>query len=109
MAVVIFILSRCMNTAARLPKDIRGEAYAGAATCVKCHQEITQSYLHNTHGLTSKPVADLDLLKVFAPDSNACSFDAHQKVVVEKRATGIFQVAYVAGKEVRAQDRKSVV
>ena len=103
MAVVISILSRCMNTANKLPKDIRGEAYTGAATCIKCHKEIKQSFAHNAHGLTSKPVADQQLLKVFASDSNAFNFDIHQKVVIEKRSGGVFQVAYVDGKEVRAE------
>lgn len=103
MAIVIIILSRCMNAADELPRDIRGEAYTGAATCIRCHQQIKQSFAHNAHGLTSKPVADIELLKVFAPDSNAFSYDAHQKVVIAKRVGGIFQVAYAAGKEVRAQ------
>jgi Cytochrome c554 and c-prime len=103
IATVIMILSRCMNTADSLPKDIRGEAYTGAATCVKCHQKIKQSFAHNAHGLTSKPVYDQELLKVFAPDSNVFNFDANQKVVVEKRTGGVFQVAYVNGKEARAE------
>ncbi|MEH3111874.1 multiheme c-type cytochrome [Pedobacter terrae] len=92
-----------MNAADALPKDIRGEAYTGAATCVKCHQQIKQSFAHNAHGLTSKPVYDRELLKVFSPDSNVFNFDAHQKVVIEKRTGGVFQVAYVDGKEVRAE------
>lgn len=103
ITVVIIILSRCMNAADALPKDIRGEAYTGAATCVKCHQQIKQSFAHNAHGLTSKPVADQQLLQVFARDSNVFNFDANQKVVIEKRTGGVFQVAYVDGKEVRAE------
>ncbi len=103
MTVVIIILSRCMNAADQLPKDIRGEAYTGAATCIKCHKDLSQSYAHSPHGLTSKPVVDAALLKVFATDSNSFLFDAHQKVVIEKRDSGIFQVAYQDGKAVRTQ------
>ncbi|MCX2493971.1 multiheme c-type cytochrome [Pedobacter sp. PF22-3] len=103
ITIVIIILSRCMNAADALPKDIRGESYTGPATCIKCHQEIKQSFAHNAHGLTSKPVYDQELLKVFASDSNAFNFDIHQKVVIEKRSGGVFQVAYVDGKEVRAE------
>jgi hypothetical protein len=103
IAVVIIILSRCMNAANKLPTDIRGEAYTGAATCAKCHKDLSQSYAHSAHGLTSKPVVDANLLKVFAPDSNHFLYNEHQKVVIEKRDTGIFQVAYQNGKEVRGQ------
>jgi len=103
MTAVIIILSRCMNAADQLPKDIRGEAYTGAATCIKCHKDLSQSYAHSPHGLTSKPVVDAALLKVFATDSNSFLFDAHQKVVIEKRDSGIFQVAYQDGKAVRTQ------
>jgi hypothetical protein len=103
IAVVIIILSRCMNAADKLPTDIRGEAYTGAATCAKCHKDLSQSYAHSAHGLTSKPVVDANLLKVFAPDSNHFLYNEHQKVVIEKRDTGIFQVAYQNGKEVRGQ------
>ena len=103
ITIVIIILSRCMNAADALSKDIRGESYTGPATCIKCHQEINPSFAHNAHGLTSKPVHDQELLKVFAPDANLFNFDAHQKVVIEKRKGSVFQVAYVDGKEVRAE------
>ncbi|KQM78793.1 hypothetical protein ASE74_12570 [Pedobacter sp. Leaf216] len=92
-----------MNAADKLPPDIRGEAYAGAATCVKCHKDLAQSFAHNAHVLTSKPVVDAALLKIFSPDSNRFLFDEHQKVVIEKRDSGIFQVAYQNNKAVRAQ------
>ncbi|MGM9474897.1 multiheme c-type cytochrome [Pedobacter sp. GSP4] len=103
MAVVITILSRCMNAADQLPVDVRGEAYTGAATCQKCHKSLSESYAHSPHGLTSKPVVDAQLLKVFAADSNSFLFDTHHKVLIEKRDSGIFQVAYQDGKAVRAQ------
>lgn len=103
IAVAIIVLSRCMNVADQLPVDVRGEAYTGAATCVKCHKDLSQSYAHSAHGLTSKPVVDAQLLKVFAPDSNSFLFSAHQKVVIEKRDSGIFQVAYQDGQAVRSQ------
>ncbi|TCD00577.1 hypothetical protein EZ449_20690 [Pedobacter frigidisoli] len=103
ISIVIIILSRCMTAADKLPRDIRGDAYTGAATCVKCHKDLPQSYAHSPHGLTSNLVVDQELLKVYAPDSNSFSFNEHQKVVVEKRNDGIFQVAYNDGKEVNAQ------
>jgi len=103
IAIAVVVLSRCMNVASQLPEDARGKAYTGAATCVKCHKDLSQSYAHSPHGLTSKPVVDAALLKVFAADSNHFLYNEHQKVVIEKRDSGIFQVAYQDGKAVRAE------
>ncbi len=101
--IVVVILSRCMNLADQLPEDIRGENYTGAATCVKCHQDLSKSFAHNPHGLTSKLVVDQNLLSIFDPDSNTFKFNQNEKVVVEKRPGGIFQVAYSKDHEVQSQ------
>ncbi len=103
IVVAVIILSRCMSVADKLPKDIRGENYTGAATCIKCHAALSQSYAHSPHGLTSKPIVNKDLLKVFAPDSNSFSYNDHMRVVVEKRKDGIYQVAYENGKKTHAE------
>ncbi|MCZ4245314.1 hypothetical protein [Pedobacter punctiformis] len=103
ITTVIIILSRCMSVGSQLPKDIRGENYTGAATCIKCHVALSQSFAHNPHGLTSKPVNNQDLSRVFEPDSNTFSFNAHMRVVIEKRNKGIYQVAYENGKETHAE------
>jgi mono/diheme cytochrome c family protein len=103
VAIITLILSRCMNVADKIPPDVRGENYAGAATCIKCHKDVSQSFAHNAHGLTSKPVKVNELMKVFEPDSNSFIFNEHFKVKVEKRDSGIFQVLYVDGVERRAE------
>jgi len=103
IAVVIVALSRCMSIADKIPADIRGENYTGAATCVKCHTSIGESFAHNSHGLTSSPVVNKNLLKLLANDSNSFAFNQIMKIKVEKRDSGIYQVAYVNGKEKRAQ------
>ena len=103
LAVIIVILSRCMNVAGKLPKDIRGDDYVGAATCVKCHQNLSATYAHSPHGLTSGQVIDKELLKVFPADSNSFSFNAHEKVVIKKQNNGIYQVAYKDGAVARSE------
>lgn len=103
MAAVIIILSRCMSTADKIPLDVRGENYAGAATCVKCHADISKSFLHNGHRNTSAPAGQENLLKFLQTDSNTFAFNQHMKVKVEKRDSGAYQVAYIDGKEIRAQ------
>lgn len=103
IAILIVILSRCMNVADKIPEDVRGENYNGAATCVKCHTEIKQSFVHDAHGLTSSPVGDSNLLKLLANDSNSFSFNQRMMVKVEERDSGIYQVAYIDGIEKRAE------
>lgn len=103
IAIVIVVLSRCMSVADKIPADGRGENYTGAATCIKCHSTIEASFAHNAHGLTSRPVVPNDMLKLLANDSNTFAFNERMEVKVEKRDSGIYQVAYVDGVEKRAQ------
>lgn len=103
ITLTVVILSRCMNTADQLPKDIRGENYAGAATCVKCHQDIASNYAHNNHGLTSAAVTVQSLAKLLKADENGFMFNDHMKVMIEQSDSGIYQVGYYQGKAVRNQ------
>jgi hypothetical protein len=83
--------------------DPRGPAYAGSASCVKCHKDISSSYVHNAHFSTSRdlPAAtSTDSLKL--PASNFV-FTKNTRVGVEKRKGGLYQVAYVNGNEVKAE------
>ncbi|MFC3561993.1 multiheme c-type cytochrome [Pedobacter jamesrossensis] len=92
-----------MNTADKIPSDARGINYTGAATCIKCHTDIGKSFVHNAHGLSSSMVANKDVSKCLETDSNSFAFDANMKVKIEKRDSGIYQVAYINGKQTRAQ------
>ena len=57
--VVLFGLAVCLlkctdkNTRR---EDARGTQYAGAASCVKCHKDITDAYMHSNHFHTSSEV-----------------------------------------------------
>lgn len=73
--------------------DPRGPAYAGMQTCVHCHAAIGHSYVHAAHALTSR-IADLSTVKgPFAPPGNEFVYGPGRKVVLEKRDSGLFQVA----------------
>lgn len=97
------ILSRCMNAADEIPDDVRGENYTGAATCIKCHSKIGESFTHNAHGLTSSPANEKQLSGFMGTDSSAFAFNNKMKIKIEKRGNGIFQVAYMDGKQVRVE------
>jgi len=92
-----------MTAADKIPADVRGENYTGAATCVKCHSKINDSFAHSAHGLSSSPVDNKELESFLKSDSNSFAFNEHMKVKVEKRDSGIYQVAYTDGKQTRIQ------
>ena len=103
IGAIIVVLARCMNASSQIPPDIRGPEFAGAATCVKCHAEVSKSFVHNAHGLSSKPAGRSNLESLLTGDSTVFDFNAHMKVKVEKRDSSIYQVAFTDGKETRAQ------
>lgn len=98
-AICILIISvsyfQCRTTKA---EDPRGENYAGAATCVKCHSKIYNSYLHTAHFVAAIP-ADLKTVHgSFNKNNNTFYLSPTQNVVMEHRDSGLFQTYYLNGK-----------
>jgi predicted CXXCH cytochrome family protein len=84
-------------------KDPRGEAYAGSSTCIKCHKDLSNSYVHNAHFKTSRSLpANASTDSLGLPVSNFV-FTKNTRLGIEKRKGGLFQVAYINGKEVKAE------
>lgn len=84
-------------------KDPRGTAYAGSTACVSCHRDIAHSFAHNAHFNTSRlleTAASIDSLHL--PEGQFI-FNEHTKVGIERRGDGLYQIAYVNGKEVKAE------
>lgn len=93
VAGAVILLSRCMQPGPDESGDPRGTAYAGMATCLGCHKDVGNSYLHATHALTSR-IADLSTVKgPFTPPGNEFVYGPGRKVVLEQRDSGLFQVA----------------
>ena len=80
------------------PADPRGSAYAGSTACIKCHNDIYKSYLHTAHYIASLPASSETVHGSFSADSNAYAFNSEQKIVMEKRDSGLFQAYYLNGK-----------
>ena len=78
--------------------DPRGDAYAGSATCIKCHSDLYKSYLHTAHYMASMP-ADMNTVHgSFAKSFNTFNITGSQKVVMEKLDSGMYQSYYQNGK-----------
>jgi nitrate/TMAO reductase-like tetraheme cytochrome c subunit len=80
--------------------DPRGTAYAGETTCISCHKDVYNDYLHSAHLNTSRPADEHSITGTFVPGHNIYAYDKDVKVVMEKRDSGLFQVAYADGKVV---------
>ncbi len=71
----------------------------GDAACVKCHTEVSKSYAHTAHHLTSQMPSGETILGSFkAPDntlviSSARDEDARLAFVMEARADGFYETA----------------
>jgi hypothetical protein len=96
-------------------KDSRGAAYSGSATCINCHADIGKTYIHNAHFKTSHPfsaavnqsesksVSPLNVPASIKLPEATFIFNEKTKVGVEWRTDGLYQVAYLSGKEVKAE------
>lgn len=99
---LLAIFSQC-NIFNSPKDDPRGTAYAGSGTCVNCHKNVYSDYLHTAHFTTSR-IADIrNINGSFVPGNNLYQLNSNTKVVMEKRDSGLYQVAYVNGKIVNAQ------
>ena len=78
--------------------DPRGDLFAGAAACAKCHSSISNSYLHTAHYIASLPANPQTVHGSFNKDSNEFKVKEGQKVVMEKQDSGLFQTYYLYGK-----------
>ncbi len=78
--------------------DPRGDAFTGSKACAKCHAAIYNSYLHTAHYISSRPATENTVHGSFAGDSNVFYINKSQKVVMEKRDSGLYQAYYENGK-----------
>ncbi len=79
------------------PADPRGNSYAGSASCAKCHSNLYNSFLHTAHYVASLPGSGNTIHGSFAKSLNVFTIDASQKIVMEKRDSGMFQTYYLNG------------
>ena len=107
-SALVCTLSQCIDKRAK-PKDIRGDAFAGADACASCHSSIHQNYLHAAHHLSSRPGTSSSIKGSFHKDSNNYHYNNDVKVVMEQRDSGFYQVAYQTGVEKQANRMDLVI
>ncbi|GAA4318739.1 multiheme c-type cytochrome [Mucilaginibacter gynuensis] len=97
---LVLIFSQCDKLNKK--DDPRGELYAGSATCIRCHKDVYTNYLHTAHFKSTREAEATTTHGDFARN-NTFVFNAHSKVVMEKRAGGLYQVGYTDGKKTDEQ------
>jgi hypothetical protein len=98
---ILITFSQCLTT--KKHEDPRGNAYAGSETCVSCHKDIYNSSLHTAHFMASLPADDNTVQGNFKKGANDYLFNAHMKVMMDKRDSGLYQSSYVDGKMQESQ------
>lgn len=81
--------------------DSKMTAFAGSNVCATCHKDIYDKHIYTEHHLTSAPASEKNILGSFEPEKNVFPFDPFTNVTMEKRDSGLFQVEYSRGQEVR--------
>ena len=106
-----FILIQCINNGERKKtkedksaaapdeRKVSFRQFAGVATCMKCHKEIYESFVHTNHFLTSQPAEERYIKGSFERGKNVFPFNDHLYVSMEKRDSGLYQVAWQRGVE----------
>ena len=99
---LVVIFSQCLTINKNKP-DPRDAIFAGSKTCITCHKDVYDNYLHTAH-FSSTRLADIHSIGgSFDHGKNVFYFSKDQKVVMEQRKDGLYQVAYNKGKQVNAE------
>ncbi len=80
-------------------RNVNFQQFAGSSTCNKCHKKICESFLLTNHNLTSSPASENSIKGSFKKDKNLYSFHPGLFVRMEKRDSGLYEVAYSKGVE----------
>lgn len=109
MAVIIFILSRCVSNERGDPavdtsfeNPITFNSYTTADKCMSCHKKIYESHLKTAHYLTGQPASEETIKGSFQKGKNTYSYTPAILLSMQKRDSGLFQVAYFKGEEKKA-------
>ncbi|RYY52803.1 MAG: hypothetical protein EOO09_20230 [Chitinophagaceae bacterium] len=107
LSVLTVVFLRCGGP--RVPPDPRGKYYAGAESCMGCHKDIGESYMHNTHYRTSGSITAGGLDSFFHLASLSYLYQDSGRVTAASRNGSYFQdLAYPEGGSGLPGQRQSV-
>lgn len=98
LVVLAVLLPQCFHKQRSIGADPRGERYAGAGTCIRCHQEIAGSYAHNHHYQTSSAINNSRPPIKMAPSGGRFYFLDSSYIRVESNGPSLSQIYFVNGR-----------
>ncbi len=106
---IIFMLVRCINQQSEqkpATEEVSAPAtfkdYVSSQTCAGCHKTIYDNHTHTAHYLTAQPADEKSIKGSFKKGSNTYSYTPSIMLSMEKRDSGLFQVAFYKGEEKKA-------
>ncbi|ANH79994.1 hypothetical protein A8C56_02495 [Niabella ginsenosidivorans] len=93
---------KCTNKYART-QDARGPQYAGAASCVQCHKNITDHYTHTNHFNTSSKVDFEKFKQLITALNDTVHFPNGQLVKLEAVHNKLAQSYILKGQQVNSE------
>ena len=88
--------------------DHSSSLFAGSQSCIKCHSNIFNSYLHTAHYIASSPATTSIIHGSFINGFNVFTLNDSQKIVMEKSDSGLFQTYYL-NKKIKERYRFDIV
>ena len=104
--ILVCLFTKCINNATEKADNTASKTYAtfaGSASCINCHKNIYDTHIHTAHFQTSALANDSNIIGSFDKGKNSFGYSAREKMIMEKRADGYYQVAYVDGVEKKSQ------
>lgn len=96
---VVLMLTQCSGFFNKRTVDPRGRMYAGAQACVKCHKDVNNLFVHSAHAQSTRFTTAQNVRGKFSAGQNSFTFKNGDKVVMEKRGDGLYQVWYSKGRK----------
>ncbi|SEW51043.1 multiheme c-type cytochrome [Chitinophaga arvensicola] len=89
----IILLSQCISRPSR-KEDLRGQAFAGAATCMGCHKNVYDAWLASAHHHTSSPASATTVKGSFLSPDNIFRYANGEVLKMETLDSALYQSAY---------------
>ncbi len=109
ISLILFIT--CSNPAEKSPdiENAYGEKFAGTASCASCHSEIHQHFLQTAHYNASGPGTEKFIKGSFEEGENYVAYNYYDRVIMEKRDSGLYQAYYYKDIQKRAERMDIVI
>jgi hypothetical protein len=102
--ILVVFCTHCTSlTNSDAKADVRGPAYANPKTCITCHKDVYNSYVHTNHFHTSAPITGNQLQADIVANNNTFVYTDSINVKVEKQANALYQSVYFVGKKSRSE------